>query len=99
MATLDDLKYYRANFKKIVATREWLSRELTRLGFRVFPSRTNFILAKPPIFSAKIWLEKLRAKKILVRWLNFPEVKNYLRITVGTQAEAGMLVKAVRAIL
>src|SRR5208283_6139278 len=25
VATLDDLKYYRANFKKIIATREWLS--------------------------------------------------------------------------
>ncbi len=44
-ATLDDLKYYRANFKKIIATREWLARELTKLGFRVFPSQTNFILA------------------------------------------------------
>src|ERR1035441_6002963 len=44
VATLGDLKYYRANFKKIIATREWLSRELTKLGFRVFPSQANFIL-------------------------------------------------------
>jgi histidinol-phosphate/aromatic aminotransferase/cobyric acid decarboxylase-like protein len=49
-ATLDDLPYYRANFKKIIATREWLSRELTKLGFRVSPSRTNFILVRPPRF-------------------------------------------------
>ena len=27
LATLDDLKYYRANFRKIIATRERLSRE------------------------------------------------------------------------
>src|SRR5579859_2792266 len=54
-ATLDDLNFYRANFKKIISTREWLSRELTRLGFRVFPSQTNFILAQPPKFSAKDW--------------------------------------------
>src|SRR5439155_3736576 len=25
VATLDDLRYYRANFKRIIATREWLS--------------------------------------------------------------------------
>src|SRR5262249_11519522 len=56
-ATLDDLNYYRANFKKIIASREWLSRELTRLGFRVFPSETNFILAQPPKFPAKDWLQ------------------------------------------
>ena len=91
-ATLDDLPYYRANFKKIIATREWLSRELTKLGFRVLPSRTNFILARPPRFSAQAWLQSLRAQKILVRWFDRPEVKDYLRITIGTAAEAEALV-------
>ena len=97
-ATLDDLKFYRANFKKIIATREWLTRELTKRGFRVLPSQTNFILAKPPRFPAKEWLQKLRDKKILVRWFSAPEVNSYLRITIGTQAEAAALVKAVRAV-
>jgi len=98
-ATLDDLKYYRANFKTIIATREKLSRQLTLLGFRVLPSQTNFILAKPPMFSAKDWLAKLRARKILVRWFSAPEVSDYLRITIGTEAEAAALVTAVRKIL
>jgi len=99
VATLDDLKYYRANFKKIIATRAWLSRELTKSGFRVLPSQTNFILAQPPQFPAKDWLATLRGKKILVRWFSAPEVKDYLRITIGTQAEAAALVKAARDIL
>jgi len=98
-ATLDDFDYYRANFLKIIFTREKLSRELLKLGFRVLPSQTNFILAEPPKFPAKDWLQKLRHRKILVRWFSAPEVKNYLRITIGTQAEATALVKAVRAIL
>jgi hypothetical protein len=38
------------------------------------------------------WLQKLRAQKILVRWFNAPEVKDYLRITIGTPAEAAALV-------
>jgi histidinol-phosphate aminotransferase len=98
-ATLDDLPYYRANFKKIIATREWLSRELTKLGFRVLPSRTNFIFARPSRFSAAAWLQSLRVQKILVRWFDRPEVKDYLRITIGTAAEAEALVNAVRKIL
>ena len=98
-ATLGDLKYYRANFKKIIATREWLSRELTRLGFRAFPSQTNFILAQPPCFTAQEWQQKLRAKKILVRWFNFPEVEKFLRITIGPQPEIETLVQATRQIL
>jgi histidinol-phosphate aminotransferase len=73
-ATLDDLPYYRANFKKIIATREWLSRELTKLGFRVLPSRTNFILVRPARFSAQAWLQSLRVQKALVRWFDRPEV-------------------------
>jgi histidinol-phosphate aminotransferase len=98
-ATLDDLPYYRANFKKIITTREWLSRELTKLGFRVLPSRTNFILVRPSRFSALAWLQSLRVQKILVRWFGRPEVKDYLRITIGTAAEAEALVNAVRKIL
>ena len=98
-ATLDDLPYYRANFRKIINTREELSRSLTKLGFRVLPSQTNFILAKPPLFAAKDWLQKLREKKILVRWFNYPEVKDYLRVTIGTPAEAEALVRAAKAIV
>jgi histidinol-phosphate aminotransferase len=98
-ATLDDLACYRTNFRRIIATRAWLSRELTALGFQILPSQTNFILAKPPCFAAKDWLEKLRRRKILVRWFSAPEVKGYLRITVGTAAEAAALVKAAEAIL
>ena len=98
-ATLGDLKYYQANFRKIIATREWLSQELEKLAFRVLPSQTNFILVKPPMYPAADWLQKLRDKKILVRWFSAPEVKDYLRITIGTQAEAAALVKIVKQIV
>ncbi len=95
LATLEDLPYYRANFAKIIATRENLSRELTHLGFRVLPSQTNFILAKPPGRPAQEWLTLLREKNILVRWFNHEPIKNYLRITIGTPEEATLLMKAV----
>ena len=99
VATLDDQSYYRANFRKICATRERLSHGLTALGFRVCPSQTNFILAKPAILPAEKWLEKLRRRKILVRWFGYPAVKDYLRISIGTDAEADALLKTVRRIL
>ena len=98
-ATLDDLAYYRANFRRIIATRSGLDHELTKLGFQVLPSQTNFILARPPQFAAAVWLEKLRAEKILVRWFPAPEVRVYLRITIGTPAESAALVSAARKIL
>jgi histidinol-phosphate aminotransferase len=98
-ATLEDLPYYRANFREIIATRNHLSRELEALGFQVVPSQTNFILVRPTKFSARIWLQKLRGHKILVRWFSDPTVRNYLRVTIGTAEDAGALFKAAKAIL
>ena len=99
LASLADLGYYRRNFRQIIATRTWLTNELTSLGFEVLPSQTNFILARPPGIAARNWLAQLRAKKILVRWFSTPEISSFLRITIGTPAEAASLVKAVRSIL
>lgn len=98
-ATLDDLSYYRRNFRRIIATRERLSRTLSTLGFRVRPSQTNFILATPPGPPASEWLQLLRARKVLVRWFNAPDVRDSLRITIGTDADADALIGAVRRIL
>lgn len=99
IATLENLGYYRKNFARIVATRQWLTNELTELGFDVLPSQANFILARPPGPRAEKWLEFLRAQKILVRWFAYPEVNEYLRITIGTDKEARAFVRAVQRIV
>jgi histidinol-phosphate aminotransferase len=99
LATLDDLPYYRKNFRKIVATRRRLSGELRGLGFEVLPSETNFIFARTPRFPAREWLARWRERKILVRWFDAPATRDYVRITIGTDQEARALVGAAREIL
>jgi histidinol-phosphate aminotransferase len=99
VATLANLEYYRKNFARIIATRRRLTAELDALGFDVFTSQTNFVLARPPGPPAEQWLGLLREQKILVRWFSYPEVRDYLRITIGTDREASALIRAVRAIL
>jgi len=98
LATLDALPYYRANFRAIIHTRERLDSDLAKLGFEVFPSQTNFILARPPAIPAQTWLQELRKRKILVRWFDQPEVRDCLRITVGTPGQASALIAAAREI-
>ncbi len=93
LATLGDLAYYRRNFKRIIATREKVSAQLTKLGFEVLPSSTNFIFAKPPKFPAEQWLAKLRDRKLLVRWFKYPETRNYIRVTIGTEKEMAKFVQ------
>jgi histidinol-phosphate aminotransferase len=99
LATLDDLAYYRRNFRRVIETRRRLRADLEVLGFRVQPSETNFLFALPPRFPAKAWLAKLRARRILVRWFDAAGIRDYLRITVGTDAEARELVRAASGIL
>ncbi|HNQ89125.1 MAG TPA: histidinol-phosphate transaminase [Verrucomicrobiota bacterium] len=99
LASLDDLDYYRANFARVRATRGWLSERLGALGFDVTPSQTNFIFCRPPHFPAEDWFRQLRERRVLVRWFGARDVRDYLRITVGTPAEAKALLRAVRTIL
>ncbi len=98
LATLSDLPYYRRTFGRVIATRERLSEGLTKLGFAVLPSQTNFLFARPPKFPAEAWLQKLRQRKVLVRWFNYPETKDFLRITIGADAEADALLRAASAL-
>lgn len=98
-ATLDSLDYYQRNFRRILASRGHLTEELTNLGFEVLPSQTNFLLTRPPEFTAEEWLAKLREQKVLVRWFSAPDVRDYLRITVGTESEVQSLLRVVRRIL
>jgi histidinol-phosphate aminotransferase len=99
LATLEDLPYYRRNFKRIVATRQRLSAELRALGFAVPPSEANFIFVRPPVFPAQAWLEKLRRKRVLVRWFKDPATRDFLRITIGADAQTDALLRAVADIL
>jgi len=98
LTTLDDLSYYQLNFRKIIATRRKLTRALEAIGFEVFPSQANFIMTRPPRFSAQEWLIRLRERKILVRWFDTKVLRSYLRISIGSPEEARALVKAARTI-
>jgi len=99
LATLRDLPYYRRNFRRVITTRTRLSDALRKLGFEVFPSQTNFILVRPPRLPAEQWLARLRQHRILVRWFHSPEVRDYLRISIGTDADTTKLIADVKRIL
>ncbi len=82
-----DEAYFRSITGKIMTTREWVKKELDRLGF-VFPdSQGNFIFAAHKQIPAKELFEALREKDIYVRYWNRPRIDNYLRITIGTDEE------------
>ena len=59
---------------------------------------SNFIFAKPNKISAEIIFEELKKRKIFVRYWNKPIIRDYLRITVGTDEEMDNLFEALEEI-
>ena len=95
-----------ANTARIRATRERLTAALMSLGFNVVPSQANFVWATHPTGQHKIQYEALKAKKILVRYMTFPDVSwakgqrlDGLRITIGTDEQIDTLLLALKEIV
>lgn len=85
---VEDWDYYEGTCQQIMATRDWFAQGLLDLGFEVLPSQTNFVLAKPQTVSASYLFQKLEEKEIYVRYFSkVVRLKDYLRISIGTQAE------------
>jgi len=100
LAALNDVDYMRANAERIIATRESLAAELRDAGFMVCPSESNFLWVRPPReISAADLFEKLKDKGILIRYFSDAGINEYVRITVGTDAEVSALLQAVRLII
>ena len=96
---LSDEEYTRENCQKIIAAREYTANELTKLGFTLTDSKTNFVFAKHPEISGQELYQKLRQNGILVRHFSSPKIMEYNRITIGTMEQMQILVETVKSIL
>ena len=92
-AAVEDKEYFEDTVNKVVKTREWTKKELSRLGFTFGDSKANFIFASHKECSARELFAALRKANIIVRYFDKPRIDNYLRITIGTQEEMETLVE------
>ncbi len=99
-AALRDREYFDECIEKIVSTRDSLGVRLISRGFTVLPSDTNFLFVSPPdgIKAADLY-KSLRENGVLVRYFAAPRIDNYLRISVGSDDEADMLLAALDRII
>lgn len=98
-AAIADQAYFEETCGKVVATREWTKKELTRLGFHFKDSMTNFIFACHEKVPAQVIFDKLREKHIFVRHFSKPRIDNYLRISIGTEEEMKRFVEETEKII
>ncbi|MBQ9866677.1 MAG: histidinol-phosphate transaminase [Lachnospiraceae bacterium] len=98
-AALKDDAYFKDITAKTIATRERMKEELKRLGFSFADSKTNFVFATHEKLPADEIFKYLKEKNIYVRYWNKPRINNHLRISVGTDEEAKILIDALEELL
>ena len=94
--TVDAEPYYQEVSEKIQSARTWVVDALKDLGFQVLPSSANFIFASHPGVSGQELYTGLRQRGILVRHFTKERIKDFVRITIGTQAQMESLVAALK---
>ena len=99
VAAIRDDAYFKETLQKVINTRERMGQELCRLGFSCLDSKSNFIFATHPRYPAKELFESLKQDGIYVRYFQKPRIDQYLRISVGTDAEVDRLIQALEKLV
>jgi histidinol-phosphate aminotransferase len=98
IAAFEDVEYFEKTCAAVIASREKMVAELRILGFEVLPSGANFVFARHARHDAATLAARLRERSIIVRHFKLPRIDQFLRITVGTDAQCAVLVQALREI-
>ncbi|MCL2057425.1 MAG: histidinol-phosphate transaminase [Oscillospiraceae bacterium] len=99
VAALSDREYLEKTTALIIKTRENTAQRLHSMGFEVLPSGANFLFARHENKPGGLLYNALRDRGILVRHWDLPRIKDFLRITIGTDKEMDALCAALADIL
>jgi len=98
-AAVEDREWFQKSCAKIIANREQLRAGLEQLGFDVLPSAANFLFARHRERSAEALYVALRERNIIVRHFEKPRIDEFLRISVGNEAECEALLDALSELI
>lgn len=98
-SVLENDEYYKSCIAEICETRDEFSKRLTKIGFEVIPSQTNFIFAKHETVAGKLIFDQLKEKGILVRRFDKERIVDYIRISIGTPEQMERVADALEEIV
>lgn len=97
-AAFEDHDYFDQTCARVIASREHVTAALTARGFEVLPSMANFVFARHARHGGAELASRLRRHGVIVRHFSRPErIQDYLRITVGNDAQNQALLEALDA--
>jgi histidinol-phosphate aminotransferase len=98
-AAFDDVEYFQKTTRAVIGSRERLCAEMKSLGFAILPSAANFIFVTHAKHDAAELAAALRERSVIVRHFKSARISQYLRITIGTDAQNAVLIDALKAIV
>lgn len=98
-AAMKDEEYFTRCVLEIQDTREKTAEKLREMGFRVLPSKANFLFAGGGKLRGADYFARLKERGILVRRWDKPEIADYVRITIGTPEEMETLCRVTAELL
>jgi histidinol-phosphate aminotransferase len=100
IAAIEDEAHFNDTRLRVMASRERLAAALRDHGFEVLPSQANFLFARHAVHPGDKLAAALRERAILVRRFAQPaRIADFLRISIGTDAECDALLQALTEIL
>jgi histidinol-phosphate aminotransferase len=98
-AAIDDQEWLTETRGKILATRERMSAELKKLGFAVADSQANFVWCPHAGVPVEPLYRQLKESGVLVRYMNYADWGDGLRITVGTDEQVDACLALLRSMV
>ena len=98
-ACLQHDEYNEANCRTIIATRDRTREALKKLGFEVTRSKANFLFARHPDISGEELYRKLKERGILIRHFSLERIRDYNRISIGTDEQMEAFLKETERII
>ncbi len=100
LASLEDRATLLERVQAIVAERERMMGLLEQIpGLDAWPSQANFILCRLPEGRGQEIFEGLCRRGIFLRYFNTPQLKDYVRVSVGLPEETDQVIAALSALV
>jgi histidinol-phosphate aminotransferase len=97
--SLKDIDYLMSQVRAIITERARVFEELKQIPWlKPFPSQANFILCQILKGDASELRRKLQKKGILVRYFDYPRLRNFIRVSIGKPEHTNILIKTLREI-
>ncbi len=100
LKALDSHDYYRETANKQIDDRELFFNELSKIdSLQPFRSEATFFIVKMQHEQARLLEEELPKRGIKIKFMQEPEFKNFVRISLGTQEQNRALIRAFKELL